>query len=134
MTKLERVIKVADWLIFEKKVESRRDLADKLSYTESSMSQILNGKVNLSDKFIKKLSNLDERIDLEWMIDGVGEMLISETNEIVKEPDVEYKKPDIPYELYKLHLENEKLTKQKEYELIRQNGDLIEMLKKAFAK
>ena len=58
MTILERVIKVSEWLIFEKIVDSRRDLAEKLSYTESSLSQILNGKVNLSQKFIKKLSNL----------------------------------------------------------------------------
>ena len=58
MTILERVIKVSEWLIFEKIVDSRRDLAEKLSYTESSLSQILNGKVNLSQKFIKKLSIL----------------------------------------------------------------------------
>jgi transcriptional regulator with XRE-family HTH domain len=134
MTDLERIIKVVDWLIFEKKIESQRDLAEKLSYTESSLSQIINGKVPLSSKFIKKLSILDERINIDWIIDGVGEMLLRDTNEILKEPEVEYKKPDIPYELYKLTLENEKLSKQKELELIKQNGELIEMLKKAYGK
>lgn len=58
MTEIERVTKVVDWLIFEKIVDSRRDLAEKLGYTESSLSQIINGKVNLSDRFIKKLSIL----------------------------------------------------------------------------
>ena len=39
MTDLERVIKIVDWLIFEKVVKSRRELAEVLGYTESSMSQ-----------------------------------------------------------------------------------------------
>ena len=45
MLDIERVIKVVDWLIFEKIVTSRKDLALKMGYTESSMSQILNQKV-----------------------------------------------------------------------------------------
>ena len=42
MLDIERVIKVVDWLIFEKIVTSRKDLALKMGYTESSMSQFLN--------------------------------------------------------------------------------------------
>lgn len=53
MLDIERVIKVIDWLIFEKIVTSRKDLALKMGYTESSMSQILNQKVPLSERFIK---------------------------------------------------------------------------------
>ena len=33
------------------------------------MSQILNQKVPLSERFIKKLSILDERIDFNWILD-----------------------------------------------------------------
>lgn len=62
-------------LIFEKIVTSRKDLALKMGYTESSMSQILNQKVPLSERFIKKLSILDERIDFNWILDGEGDML-----------------------------------------------------------
>ncbi len=136
MTILERVIKVSEWLIFEKIVDSRRDLAEKLSYTESSLSQILNGKVNLSQKFIKKLSNLDSRVDFEWVSSGTGKMLKtdSDSSSVVSEPIAEYTKHDMPYEIYKLHIESEKLTKEKELELIKQNGQLIEMLKKAYEK
>lgn len=75
MLDIERVIKVVDWLIFEKIVTSRKDLALKMGYTESSMSQILNQKVPLSERFIKKLSILDERIDFNWILDGEGDML-----------------------------------------------------------
>jgi transcriptional regulator with XRE-family HTH domain len=75
MTKLQRVIKVSDWLIFETIVKNRRDLAEKMGYTESSFSQILNGKVNLSDRFIKKLAKMDERLNSEWLLIGEGSML-----------------------------------------------------------
>jgi hypothetical protein len=39
------------------------------------MSQILNEKVSLSDKFIKKLSIMDKAINEEWLLTGKGEML-----------------------------------------------------------
>lgn len=79
MLDIKRVIKVVDWLIFEKIVTSRKDLALKMGYTESSMSQILNQKVPLSERFIKKLSILDERIDFNWILDGEGDMLKTES-------------------------------------------------------
>ena len=75
MTDLERVIKIVDWLIFEKVVKSRRELAEVLGYTESSMSQILNGKVTLSERFIKKLSTIDDRINEDWLKKESGNML-----------------------------------------------------------
>lgn len=75
MIDIERVIKVVDWLIFEKIVKSRKDLALKMGYTESSMSQILNQKVPLSERFIKKLSILDDRINIDWVMGGDGDML-----------------------------------------------------------
>lgn len=73
--KIERVIKVIDWLIFDNIIKNRRELAKILSYTESSLSQILNGKVDLSARFIKKLSLVDSRISLKWIESGGGAML-----------------------------------------------------------
>ena len=80
MTELERVTKIVDWLIYDKIVKSRRDLAEILGYTESSLSQILNGKVALSKRFIKKLSNIDDRINPEWVLQESGNMLTSSAN------------------------------------------------------
>lgn len=139
MTVLERVIKVVDWLIFDGKIKNRRDLAEKLGYTESSLSQILKGDVNLSGRFIKKLSIFDDRINYDWIISGNNSMILSKDIEsmVASEPINEYgksEKQDIPYELYKLTLENEKLTKEKELELIKQNGELIELVKKMYNK
>jgi hypothetical protein len=48
-----------------------------LGYTKSSFSQILNGKVPLSEKFVKKLCSLDENINGVWILEGDGEMLLS---------------------------------------------------------
>lgn len=134
MSELERVIRVVNWLILEQKVESRRDLAEKLGYTESSMSQILNGKVKLSGKFIKKLSDYHPDINEEWVRDGKGNMLYNSNN--LSEPEVRYEKKEqlIPIEIYKLSLENERLNKEKELELMKQNSELIELLKKAYEK
>lgn len=75
MTDLERVEKAIGWLIFNKKVKNRRELAKKLDYTESSLSQIINKKVPLSDNFIKKLSITFNNISEGWLLTGEGEML-----------------------------------------------------------
>lgn len=131
MSKLERVIKTVDLLIYKGKVENRRDLAEKLGYTESSLSQILNGKVTLSDKFIKKLSILNDNSDPNDIISGYKEKSTCENDNIVSEPEVEYAKSSIPYDIYKLTLENERINKLKEMELIKQNGQLIELLRKS---
>ena len=77
MTLLERVTKVVEWLIFDGIVKNRRDLAEKLGYTESSLSQILNGKVKLSERFQKKLSIMDDRINAEWISIEKGDMIIA---------------------------------------------------------
>lgn len=73
---IERIKSLIDWLIFNKAIKNRRELAEKLGYTESSLSQILNEKVNLPEKFIKKLSDIDENINIDWIFKGEGEMII----------------------------------------------------------
>lgn len=75
MSDLQRIRKVIDWLIFEGMAESQKDVAEKCGYGESYMSQVLSGRVNLSSRFIKNLSALDERLSEEWIESGRGEML-----------------------------------------------------------
>ena len=81
MTELQRIRKIVNWLIFMEYAENERDLAEKLGYTKSSFSQILNGKVALSDKFIKKLCSANENINEVWITLGEGDMLKSEVIE-----------------------------------------------------
>ena len=75
MSDIERVMKLIDWLIFTKKVISRRQLSEIMGYKESYLSQILNGKVPVTEKFLKKLSIVDSSVNLNWLLTGEGEML-----------------------------------------------------------
>ena len=80
MNELQRVKKVINWLIFQDIAENERDLSEKLGYTKSSFSQIVNGKVPLSDKFVKKLCSLDENINEVWIQSGAGSMFKNNPN------------------------------------------------------
>ena len=66
--------KAINWLIFQEIAENERALAELLGYTKSSFSQIVNGKVPLSDKFVKNLCALDENINDVWIKTGEGEL------------------------------------------------------------
>lgn len=72
----KRLKKVVNWLIFQEVAENERALAELLGYTKSSFSQIMNGKVPLSDKFVKKLCRLDENINEVWVLTGEEEMFL----------------------------------------------------------
>lgn len=75
MTVLQRIKKVVNWLIFIGYAESEKEVAEKLGYTKSSFSQIVNGRVPLSDKFIKKLCSTNSNINEVWILTGEGEIL-----------------------------------------------------------
>ena len=75
-----RLKKVINWLIFQEIAENERALADLLGYTKSSFSQIVNGKVPLSDKFIKNLCALDENINDVWIKTGDGGLFKNDKN------------------------------------------------------
>lgn len=72
---LERIRKVINYLVFQGVIKNDTDLAAKLKYTKSSLSQILNGSVP-ADKFIEKLCNFDKNINSVWILKGEGDMLL----------------------------------------------------------
>ena len=69
--------KVVAWLLSTGVAGSQRELALQLGYNPSSFSQIINGKVPLSDKFLGRITALEPRINAEWIRTGKGEMLLS---------------------------------------------------------
>ncbi len=71
----DQLKKVVQWLILQGRVESQRDLAAQLGYQESSFSQIVNGHVPLSNKFLGRLCMLEPRINRQWVLQGEGDML-----------------------------------------------------------
>ena len=74
MEREKRVRKAINWLIYKGAAENERELAERLGYTKSSFSQIVNGKVPMSDKFVNKLCSLDENLNSVWILTGEGEM------------------------------------------------------------
>lgn len=77
MTETQRVKKVINWLVFMEYAENERELAEKLGYTKSSFSQIVNGKVPLSERFVQKLASVDRNTNEVWIMTGEGNMLNS---------------------------------------------------------
>ena len=55
---------------------SQKALSNRLGYQESSFSQIVNGHVPVSNRFVNKLCELDPRINRDWLVNGQGEMLV----------------------------------------------------------
>lgn len=88
----QRVRKAINWLIFQDVAENERALANLMGYTKSSFSQLVNGKVPLSEKFVKKLSSLDPNINEVWIMTGEGNLLKSDNpnglNEVIIPADV----------------------------------------------
>ena len=74
MTEIQRIRKAINWLLYKGVAENDRELSEIIGYTKSSFSQIVNGRVPLSDKFAKKLCRLDENINEVWILTGEGEM------------------------------------------------------------
>lgn len=73
-----RLKKAVNWLIFQGLAENERALAQRLGYTKSSFSQIINGKVPLSEKFLTKLRALDKNINDVWIRTGYGDMFVDD--------------------------------------------------------
>lgn len=78
MEQTKRIRKAINWLIFQEVAENERALANLMGYTKSSFSQLVNGKVPLSEKFVKKLCSLDPNINEVWIMTGEGNLLNSD--------------------------------------------------------
>lgn len=77
-TENRRIKFLVSWLIQEGYAATQEALGRELGINSKSyLSQLVNGKVNNRD-FINKLSKLDNRINLEWVVNGEGEMLKTE--------------------------------------------------------
>lgn len=74
-TVYQRVAEVANFLIFSKAALDKQDLAAKLGYNASSFSQIINGRVPVSHKFLEKLLLFAPNLNEKWLLTGDGNML-----------------------------------------------------------
>lgn len=79
MTVNERIKVVVSFLIREGKGKNQGDIGVRIGYPNSSyLSQVINGRVEITNKFINSLCELDENINKEWIISEKGNMLKTE--------------------------------------------------------
>ena len=71
----ERAKQMVRWLISQGYAASQRELAQLMGYKESSFSQIINGRVPMSEKFVNRLVAVDRNLNSEWLLQGAGNML-----------------------------------------------------------
>lgn len=69
------------WLMEQKSVSSQRNLADMLGYNPSALSQILNGHVPVSEKFLARLVSMEPRLNVDWIRTGKGKMILPAKND-----------------------------------------------------
>lgn len=78
MERRERGREIIKWLIYNGYVETQRELAASLGYNPTVLSAALTGKIPFSTKLSRNLSKAHQRISLDWLLTGEGEMLLPE--------------------------------------------------------
>ncbi len=103
MSEKERVKQVIYWLFSQKIVNSQEELATKMGYNKSSISQIVSGKKPVSKKFIKNLCKLSEKINEVYLFNGIGGMISDQRNISSETFDVNVnEKQNTQYEIIKI--------------------------------
>lgn len=90
MDVLERAKSVVKWLIDEGEIKSQSELAARMGYNESSISQILTGRVKLSDKFISKLAQVSSSINPKYFKEEDAPMILVNADSEKDKRTVEY--------------------------------------------
>lgn len=75
MTSHDRFKMVVDWLLTNKVARSKTELAKMMHYSPCTFSSYYYNKTSLKDRFLLRLLIVEPRLNLNWVKDGVGEML-----------------------------------------------------------
>ena len=79
MNKIDRYKILIRYMINEGIVRSQKDLGVKMGYSqETTISQIINGKVKQPNDFIERLRAFVPKLNGDWIEHGTGEMLITD--------------------------------------------------------
>lgn len=93
----DRFKEVVLYLKGQKAIKTQKELGYNLGFeTESAFSQVVNGKVPMSKTLYSKIKTLYPFINVEWIENGIGQMLLYKQQEIIQSSKV-YDDPVIPY-------------------------------------
>lgn len=72
----KRINQAFRWLIWLEKIDGKNDFAEALGMQRSNVTNVLNGKSDASDRFLRNiLTTFPGIFSRDWLLDGVGEML-----------------------------------------------------------
>ena len=92
MTELQRVVDVFEYLKSNKYFRNQQDFVERIGSDKTTVSQILNGKKEISKQFVCKLIDGFPILNKEWLLSGEGEMLKDEKLAIIN-----YEHRGVPY-------------------------------------
>lgn len=75
-----RLRAVLDWLKSKKIFKSYKSIADSMGYNPSVLSQVVNGKINVSSSIVSALCSIYPGINYDWIWEGKGEMIYKSIN------------------------------------------------------
>lgn len=106
-------------LFIEYKKLSKRKFQESIGVSNSYIQNITN---SIGADVLNRIVITYPELNTQWLLSGNGEMLNTNSNE------VETTKPSVPYEFVQAMIDERKRHDEMNAELIRQNGELIEML------
>lgn len=72
----KRINQAFRWLIWLEKIDGKNDFAEALGMQRSNVTNVLNGKSDASDRFLRNiLTTFPGIFNRDWLLDGVGDML-----------------------------------------------------------
>lgn len=74
-TQTERLKQLIEWLTDKGVVKSRKELADRIGYSNANFSRIFNGNSPVTQKLMDALHKFDQSINTNWLISGEGNMI-----------------------------------------------------------
>lgn len=77
----ERLAEVVAYLTLSGKIRNKTDFANQLGKHKSVVSDYVNGKQNVSEIFLRKVTDLFPEINWRWILTGEGKMLSEQTQQ-----------------------------------------------------
>lgn len=71
----KRIRQAMEWLKDNRIFSSNRAIAEKMGYNPSVVSQVITGKSNVSERFVKSLCGIYPYMSFEWIWSGNGDMI-----------------------------------------------------------
>lgn len=73
--RVKRIKDVLEWLKSSDLYRSNREIAERMGYNPSMVSQIITGRSAVTQKFVRSLCSVCSRINFDWIWLGEGEMI-----------------------------------------------------------